>query len=191
MARPKVSSGEMEMKIQSKNYTLQISRKDIIQSTYKLLKDNNDTTIIIPHVCSTDINSVSKFMNIISEHYPSVLTNYQLDTNKRLGSVQFVQTLQNQTDKTIMVFANMICQSPHKLKSERLLNYGALSLCMFEVIKYMRAYSSQFKEHNIQIHAPKFGTGYAGGDWRVISALINDIWHNNGVYIYEPSMDKS
>lgn len=184
-------AGEMAMKTQHKNYGYQTSRKDIIQSTLNILKNNNDISIIVPHVCSTDINCVSKFMNTISRTYPSVLTNYQLDTNKKLGSVQFIQTLQNQNDKTILVFANMICQSPHKLKSERLINYGALSLCMFEVIKYMRTYSSQYKEHNMQIHAPKFGTGYAGGDWRVISSLIHDIWHNSGVYIYEPNVDKS
>ena len=28
----------------------------------------------------------------------------------------------------------------------------------------------------VEIHAPKFGVGNAGGDWRIIHQLIEDSW---------------
>ena len=41
--------------------------------------------------------------------------------------------------------------------------------------------------NKVEIHAPKFGSGLARGDWDVIEALIVEAWDNEGipVTIYE------
>ena len=36
----------------------------------------------------------------------------------------------------------------------------------------------------IEIHAPKFGTGSAGGDWKIIKQLIDDSWGSINTFIY-------
>jgi hypothetical protein len=38
--------------------------------------------------------------------------------------------------------------------------------------------------NKVQIHAPKFGSGLAGGNWAFIQELIKDIWNNYSVFIY-------
>jgi hypothetical protein len=38
---------------------------------------------------------------------------------------------------------------------------------------------------SVEIHAPKFGSGLAGGNWNFISDLIEDIWSKHTVYIYD------
>jgi hypothetical protein len=40
------------------------------------------------------------------------------------------------------------------------------------------------KDSRVQIHAPKFGCGLAGGNWNFISELINDIWGKFFVTVY-------
>jgi hypothetical protein len=37
----------------------------------------------------------------------------------------------------------------------------------------------------VQIHAPKFGCGLAGGNWNFIQDLITDIWKNIQVFVYQ------
>jgi hypothetical protein len=39
-------------------------------------------------------------------------------------------------------------------------------------------------ESRVEIHAPKFGSGLAGGNWLFISDLIDDIWGNINTFIY-------
>jgi hypothetical protein len=82
-----------------------------------------------------------------------------------------------------LVFANMICQNGvigHN--NPRPLNYPALCKSMIGVKKYIMTHFD--KDNKVQIHAPKFGCGLAGGDWRFITNLIEDIWFDIPVFIY-------
>jgi len=54
---------------------------------------------------------------------------------------------------------------------------------MILVSKFMREKFD--KDQSVQIHAPKFGCGLAGGNWNFVSELIRDIWSNIPVFIYE------
>jgi hypothetical protein len=40
-------------------------------------------------------------------------------------------------------------------------------------------------ERIVQIHAPKFGSGLAKGNWHFIANLIEDIWADLPMFIYE------
>jgi hypothetical protein len=46
------------------------------------------------------------------------------------------------------------------------------------------------KESKIQIHAPKFGCGLAGGNWNFIENLIQDIWNSYNITIYNYGSNK-
>lgn len=56
--------------------------------------------------------------------------------------------------------------------------YGALSLCMAEVRDNIDAMTDfgHWQEYGVEIHAPMFGAGLAGGDWNVIAGLIKEFW---------------
>ena len=59
---------------------------------------------------------------------------------------------------------------------------------MSQLVKnYIKQYIKQNfdQDHNVQIHAPKFGSGLAGGNWNFISCLIEDIWDGIPVFIYD------
>lgn len=60
------------------------------------------------------------------------------------------------------------------------IRYDALAEAMIRVGNLAGRYKCE-------IHAPKFGSDRAGGDWNKIEELIREIWENNGisVTIYE------
>ena len=68
----------------------------------------------------------------------------------------------------------------------RKINYGELASCMHQIANAISRSRKTSEEFNISIHAPKFGTGKSGGDWRIISELMNDIWQSFEVIIYAP-----
>lgn len=94
-----------------------------------------------------------------------------------LGMVQYVSIPNSPT-----VVCNMIAQhgtiGPGIQKPIR---YAALMRCLERIETACRGIQ------NVEIHAPKFGAGLAGGDWNVIEPIINEIWIANGlkVFIYE------
>jgi hypothetical protein len=66
----------------------------------------------------------------------------------------------------------------------RPLNYYALSVCMFNIKLHIQ-HIIKSNDSSVEIHAPKFGSGLAGGNWLFISDLIKDIWNNIPVFIYQ------
>jgi len=79
-------------------------------------------------------------------------------------------------DSNISV-VNMVAQDNFSNNSNRALRYDALVLCMKEV-EYI------CKVGNGEIHAPKFGSDIAGGNWEFIEELIYDIWLTAGLNVY-------
>lgn len=75
-------------------------------------------------------------------------------------------------------FGNMYAQSGLRSKTNaKPLRYARLAFCLdsVECFGFDR------------IHMPKIGCGLAGGDWNIVSELIQDILVDNGVevYVYE------
>lgn len=170
------------------NHIILVKNKNIFEcARNRLFAKENSSTVIIPHVCN-NINAFGAgFAGQVAEEFPAVKINFHmLGNTTKLGQVQYVSVAKNPTHRNEMIFANMIAQN--KLLSHtnpRPLNYGALVHAMTDVKNYIQ----RIKQHNpdidnIEIHAPKFGSGLAGGNWDFISDLINDIWTNIPVYIY-------
>jgi O-acetyl-ADP-ribose deacetylase (regulator of RNase III) len=139
-------------------------------------------TRIIPHVCNSLGKWGAGFVLQVSKAFPEAETAYRSMGSYEMGSVQFVPCAKG------VVVANMIAQwgiGPLRDGSKQgcpPLRYGALFDAMFKV--------AYWAEHNgkCEIHCPRFGAGLAGGDWRVIEALIQHLWVSPGldVHVYWP-----
>jgi hypothetical protein len=55
---------------------------------------------------------------------------------------------------------------------------------MNQVKSFAKNLQANNETNKVEIHAPKFGSGLAGGNWNFISELINDVWYDLQVYIY-------
>lgn len=161
---------------------------DIFQHIDSYIRQgNNGTSVLVPHVCNDIDLFGAGFAAAVSKYYPIVKHNYHMlgqnFLKNNLGYTQFVEVSKDNVYEHKIIFANMIAQrgviSP---SNPRPLNYFALCKSMAGIQKYINNNFSL--DSKIQIHAPKFGCGLAGGDWKLITNLIEDIWTNIPVFIY-------
>jgi hypothetical protein len=167
-----------------------IFKKDIFLSLDNFISSNatHSTTIIVPHVCNNVDVFGGGFTSGIVQHYPIVRDNYHMlgpsFLQKNLGYTQFILAREHKKNNNQIIFANMIAQngtiSP---RNKRPLNYLALCRSMLSVSKYIK--ETIKSDQSVQIHAPKFGSGLAGGNWSFISDLISDMWGDFQVFIYD------
>lgn len=171
----------MEKNMKTKNKT----NKNIFYTTSniftvindKLLTENKSYTIIVPHVCNNVNVFGAGFAGYVARYYPIVKENFHLLGNKAiLGYTQFVVADSNKKTSSQIVVANMIAQNGTINKgNQRPINYAALVRCMIEVKRFI---TNNKSDNDVYIHAPKFGSGLAGGNWSFIECLIEDIWTN-------------
>jgi len=107
------------------------------------------------------------------------LSPVQYATGKaKLGEVAFTAFHQ----PTLFV-ANMIGQHKAVIEDTGLdedgnvpIRYDAIRKCLKKVRRYCR-------KHNMSIHAPRFGSDLAGGDWNVIEKIIEDELTTRGISV--------
>lgn len=161
---------------------------DIIQSRVKAA--NNGCSIFVPHVCNNIDQFGAGFAAQVADRFPSVKANYHMlgksFLQKNMGYAQIVQVAEEQTYKHKLFFVNMIAQNGVRSESNpRPLNYFALVKSMNLLSNYITNYiAASNMSVNVEIHCPKFGSGLAGGDWNLISYLIDDIWNKFPVIAY-------
>lgn len=176
------------MKTLSKKSEINIINGDIFNFiTQYISQGNNGTSIIVPHVCNNIDLFDAGFAGAVAKKYPLVKNNYHmLGANflkNNLGYTQFVEVKKDPVYEHKLIFANMIAQngviSSH---NQRPLNYFALCKSMSMVKKYIM--NNFEKDNRVQLHCPRFGCGLAGGDWKLITNLIEDIWTDIPVFVY-------
>ncbi len=170
------------------NHVIFIKNKNIFECVRnRLHAKENSSTVIVPHVCNNVNAFGAGFAGQVATEFPSVKANFHLLGNTaRLGQVQYVSVEKNNIHRNELIFANMIAQNKLLNKSNpRPLNYGALAYAMSDIRSHInRIKQSNPEIDNIEIHAPKFGSGLAGGNWSFIMDMIDDIWYNIPVYVY-------
>ena len=173
------------------NMIITKSKKDIF-TTAKLTVDAKESgsSVIIPHVCNNVDLFGAGFAAAISEAFPIVATNYHLlgksFLQKNPGYVQFIDVYGELKYSRRLVVANMIAKNGiRNAKNSRPLNYAYLVKNMVEVKKFI---TTKFnRDHSVEIHCPKFGSGLAGGNWSFIENLIEDIWSPYKTIVYNVS----
>ncbi|MEX0597778.1 MAG: hypothetical protein WD512_14900 [Candidatus Paceibacterota bacterium] len=176
----------MSTNILSKNFNL-IKNKNLFDITKsRISAGHNGNSVIIPHVCNNVNAFGAGFAGQVSYLYPEVKANFHLLGNKsKLGHVQFIVAETDDKYKHQIVFGNMIAQN-RLISSQNMrpLNYGALVYSMTQVRNYIKDLEKNTDSRQVEIHAPKFGSGLAGGNWNFITDLIQDIWYDIPVFIY-------
>lgn len=164
------------------------SKKDIFEISLNQTKSKElGSNVIIPHVCNNVNAFGAGFARDISHHYPIVKDNYHLLGKKqKLGHVQYITVYKDNYYDHELIIANMIGQNGLKSpKNKRPLNYYALAYCMSNVSSFIKNSMVNDTTAKYEIHCPKFGSGLAGGNWNFILNLIEDIWTNYPVVVYE------
>ena len=163
-------------------------------ATYPVGKGNK----IIVHVCNDVGAWGAGFVLAISKRWEKPEAMYRslkhLRTGYVLGDVQDV-FVTDEDDKEQIIVANMIAQ--HGIIGERPpLNSNVHSLTWQAIaaveppIRYdsvrkcLTKVNNTAKMMNASIHAPRFGTGLAGGEWAEIAKIIKDTITVD-VYIYD------
>lgn len=168
--------------LKNKSYIIS-QNQDIINLS---IERTTSASVIIPHVCNNVNAFGAGFAGYIASKYPHVKENFHLLGNKaKLGYTQFVDIHLNQNTGNKVIVANMIAQDGLISNSnKRPLNYFALCNSMNMVYNYIMQILYNDRSTTVEIRAPKFGSGLAGGDWKFISELIKDIWINIPTYIH-------
>lgn len=136
-----------------------------------------DGPCIIAHVCN-DIGGWGKgFVQPLGRRYPEAETQYRawfrrkIDPLFALGQVQFVEVAPQ------VWVANMIAQhGVGRQGPTPPIRYGALRECL----NYVRLFA---QEQNVSVQMPRIGCGLAGGDWKIISKIVEDELVSHGLFV--------
>ncbi|CAL8902020.1 Appr-1-p processing protein [Bacillus pumilus] len=119
----------------------------------------------------------------IKSKYPNVYKEYRQlckDQNIKiglLGAAQFVDVNENKT------IANLFAQDNYGVKT-RQTNYEAMNLCLKSLKSVVTTDYSKYKGCSIAIPYG-IGCGLAGGDWKIVKQMIDDILGECDVTIYK------
>lgn len=142
--------------------------------------------VMITHICNDVGGWGSGFVIPLAIHFPIAQQRYlqwfQVGNTISLQGYQEFALGKTQIIRTNNIYiSNMIAQRDIVSKiNVKPIRYAALIHCM--------NYVADFCEKNdVPIHAPKFGSGLAGGNWDFIEQLIIALWIDKGinVTIYE------
>lgn len=167
------------------------------RGTYKVIKGDatkpkSEKYVIIPHVCNTLGKWGAGFTRALDDRfgfgprdrYRRQIKAFQDVEMESLGHISIVEVVPDQIE-----VVNMIAQAGVKgnTPSEHLppIRYRALVQAMCEVDNCVK--SLKDRGTDCEIHCPKFGSDLAGGDWKWIEILIQEIWVEAGidVTVYE------
>jgi O-acetyl-ADP-ribose deacetylase (regulator of RNase III) len=118
----------------------------------------------IVHICNDKGGWGAGFVLALSKKWKEPERQYRKwakSEHFKLGKIQVVKC----SDDLYVI--NMVAQRGFALPGYVPLSYTALRDCLKQVNEFA-------KQSNITLHAPKFGAGLAGGDWRKIEAIINE-----------------
>lgn len=168
---------------------LQLSKKNIFEISRLIVKSKTvgSSNVVIPHICNNVNLFGLGFSSAVAKEYPIVKKNYHLLGKKFLldhpGYCQFIEVEYEKEYNRRLIIANMIAQNGIKAKNNpRPLNYAYLTKSMVEVKAFMiKNFNS---ENPVEIHCPRLGSGSAGGNWRFVENLIEDIWGNFRVVVH-------
>jgi len=138
--------------------------------------------VVIPHVCNNENIWGGGFVIALSKKWPEPEQVYRELCERRRPFPFMGEVCYAKIDNHLVV-ANMIGQCGTVSADNPIpIKYEALIKCMTEVVNKIERIKSQ-TSNPVVIHAPKFGSLRAGGDWDFILELIREIWLENGISV--------
>jgi O-acetyl-ADP-ribose deacetylase (regulator of RNase III) len=137
---------------------------------------------VIAHQCNMQGVMGSGVAKQIRETYPKVFEKYKQGVTTggfQLGSTQFVQV------SDTLHIANMLAQQSYGYDGARYTSYDAFYNCLVDLKKVMIA-------DNLSTVAFPYNIGCCrgGASWRVILAMIEDVFSNSGIDVQIWRYDK-
>lgn len=177
--------------INKNNTNIVYSNDNIFEIVKKRVSaGNNGATVFVPHVCNNIDLFGAGFAAQVAEKFPSVKADYHMlgknFLKNNFGYSQILKVFEDPKFHHKLFFVNMIAQNGVRgSNNTRPLHYPALVKSMISLQQYIHMNTGFInKTENIEIHAPKFGSGLAGGNWNFIQDLIDDVWGRFFVTIY-------
>lgn len=130
---------------------------------------------IIAHGCNCSGGFGSGVAAAVTKKYPKARVRYLdkfYDEGWQLGDVQVV------TQWDYKTVANCATQFDYLPRGICHADYSAIAKCM-ETIK------SYAKNSNQSVAIPKIGAGLAGGDWNIILKILEDVFMDYDITVYE------
>lgn len=128
---------------------------------------------IIVHGCNSLGVMGAGVAKVIKDKYPECYKTYS-DSIKLSGfSLGDVSWYEHNSD---LLIANAITQQ-HVGTDKRQVDYEAIAKC------FEKVYALAIKE-NREVFFPKIGAGLGGGDWKIISTIIENVDGTDQVYKY-------
>lgn len=127
---------------------------------------------IIAHGCNCKGGYGSGVAGAMAKKHPSARNAYLMKHQSegwQLGDVQFVMA------KNVII-ANCATQKSYLPRGKRHADYDAIRTCMEKVRDFA-------KQYNYTIAIPKIGAGLAGGDWKTIKKILNEVFADYDVTV--------
>jgi O-acetyl-ADP-ribose deacetylase (regulator of RNase III) len=119
----------------------------------------------------------------IKQKYPNVFYSYKNfvaeDRESEKGCLGMIQILQaipkdvSHSTEPLLLVANLFTQFSYGRDKQRYVDYEAVATC------FEKLYNINRTMYNLPLHIPKIGAGLGGGDWNVISAIIESVYKDD------------
>ena len=143
----------------------------------KISSIDKETVILIPHVTNNVGAWGAGFVIPLAKEFPEARDAFLEEKNPELGVTQFV-------DARNTIICNMFAQNGvgYSWNNCIPLRYESLKKCMIQVQEKVK----ELKEEGLKvlIACPMFGSGLAGGDWKIIEDMIETIWGEYETNVY-------
>jgi O-acetyl-ADP-ribose deacetylase (regulator of RNase III) len=73
----------------------------------------------------------------------------------------------------LLLVANLFTQFDYGKEKQRYVDYDAVATC------FEKLYEINNRFYNLPLHIPKIGAGLGGGDWNVISVIIESVYKDD------------
>lgn len=135
---------------------------------------------IIAHGCNAVGGFGSGVAGQIAKKYPEAKYSYKNEHeygSLQLGYIDVVTIRENlKVQKRII---NCVTQQEYLPRGICHANYDAINECMLKVKRYAKAMG------NLSIAIPKIGCGLAGGDWQIVEKILEVVFYDYNITVYE------
>jgi O-acetyl-ADP-ribose deacetylase (regulator of RNase III) len=139
----------------------------------------------IAHGCNAQGVMGSGVAKLVKSNYYYAYVAYRQyyeDYGLKLGEVIYGSVSHDSTPEKPSIF-NCITQNKYGT-DQRYANYGAIQQCV-RIIDQKMSYTPARFEYMNQVAFPMIGAGLAGGDWGIISDIIESNSHNFKPVVYD------
>lgn len=141
---------------------------NLFETVLPRVQENDNIMHIVVHGCNAQGVMGSGFAKELRSRYPDAYTEYRntfLNKGLALGDVVCYIPTDN------LVIANAITQVNYGYDGKKYVSYDAIDTAFTE-IEDMASTLVQY-QHSVEVHFPLLGAGLAGGNWDVISQIID------------------